>query len=165
MSHPASDDDPHRRVERRALGDADQHVESVVGKRFGELWVGELEALAHERRGVVDVDDEAAAPPLDDRTMQLAHPGVEHALEPVGCHELRDHHFERGPCGRRDTRHRLLLLDGVDDLLGDDLAHRRLLEHVGGDVGEPLGVGERPPAPQRDHREVGEEQPEEDRDQ
>ena len=46
-------------------------------------WVGALEALAHERRGILDVDDETAALPLDDRPMQLAHPGVEHALEPV----------------------------------------------------------------------------------
>ena len=30
-----------------------------------------------------------------------------------------------------------MLFEGVDDLLGDDLAHRRLLEHVGRGVGEP----------------------------
>ena len=88
------------------------------------------------------------------------HPGVEHALEPVRRHELRNHHFEGGPCVRCDARNSFLLLDGGDDLLRDYLAHRRLLEHVGGDVGEPLGVGECPPAPQRDHREVGEQQPE-----
>ena len=140
-------------------------AESAVGNRCCEPWVGALEALADERRGILDVDDEAAALPLDDRPMELAHRGVEHALEPVRCDELLDPHFERWPCGRRELRHRLLFLDGGDDLLGDDLAHRWLVEHVGGDVGEPLGVGERPPAPQRDHRQVGEEQPEDDRDE
>jgi hypothetical protein len=35
-----------------------------------------------------------------------------------------------------------------DDLVGDDFGDRRLPEHVGRDVGEPVGVRESPPAPQ-----------------
>ena len=147
---------PHRGVDRCALGDPDGHVRgrrrdsdsasSRVDERRGAcLTISPASSTSHEQ---------TAATALDDRRVQLPDAGVEHALERVGRHEIGDDRLDDRPGGDGELGRRRLLLELVGDLLGDGLADRRLLEHVGGDIGETLGAGERAPAPQRDHRQV-----------
>ena len=75
---------------------------------------------------------------------------------------LAGHHLGHDLAQERAHAHRglrggHLVLEDVDDLVGDGLGDGRLLEGVGGDVGEALRVGEGPPAPERDRGEQGEE--------
>ena len=61
-----------------------------------------------------------------------------------GHHLLHDRSIRHGQLGRR-----VLALHDRHDLVGHDLPHGRVLQHVGGHVGEALGAGEGPPPPQR----------------
>ena len=73
------------------------------GSAVRELRVGRREAVADELGGVVDVHQQPAASTLDDRRVQLAHAGVEHALERLGRHEVGDDRLDEGPRRDRDA--------------------------------------------------------------
>ena len=150
---------PHEQVRPPALGHLHPHVQRAVRDGLGHSRVHHRQGVLDELAGVIDLHPQPGPVAPDYRSVHLPDSGMEQALEGLGGHHLGHHLAQQRAHRRHGLRGGHLVLEVVDDLVGHRLGDRRLLQGVGGDVGEALRVGEGPPAPQRHRGQEGEDGP------